>query len=88
MSNLNVAHNSALQAGLMGYQAGNETLSRSMTNIADTASQRNGTGQSAGLHSAAVELSSGLLQAKASAEVIEKAADQDRILGSIIDTYA
>ena len=88
MSSINVAPNSALQAGLKGYQAGSETLSRSATILADTATQRNGTGQSAGLHSTAVELRSGLIQAKASAEVIEKVAGQNGILGSIIDTYA
>lgn len=88
MGSMDGVSNSALQHGLRSYQAGAESVNRSATFIADASSGRSGTGQSASLLSASVDIISANLQTKAGGKVIESAVRQDGILGSIIDTYA
>jgi len=85
MNSINSASNNGLQTGLNGFQASVEKAARSANELA---SGYRGAGYPGGLHTTAVELMSATLQTNASAEVIETAIKQDRILGSIIDTYA
>lgn len=88
MSSIDVTSNNALHAGLKGYQAGADSVTRSAPMLPNTASGRNGTGQSVNFGPAVVEFASGTLQVMAAPHAIDNAVRQDDILGSIIDTYA
>ena len=84
MNNVNATSNSALQAGMQGYQAASESMTRAALQLSSDGNN----GQSKMLNVAASQMISGSLQAAASAEVIDRAAKRDGIIGSIIDTYA
>lgn len=84
MNSVNSGSNSALQAGLKGYQRASEGMSEAAAKLAQGKANNQ-----ANTHTmAAVELASSTLQATAAAEVLDSAAKRDSIIGSIIDTYA
>ncbi len=84
MNNVDSTSNSAMQAGMQGYQAASESMNRAAQQLTNGGNR----GEPNVLNKAAVDMMSGSLQAAASAEVIDRAAKRDGIIGSIIDTYA
>jgi hypothetical protein len=76
--------NSALQAGMQGLRTANESMAKAAGQFASGSHN----GQSSVANGDAIDLVTSRLQAEASAEVIERAAKRDGIIGSIIDTYA